>query len=71
MDMKATKLFILIATIAGTTFNSLAQKEVKLTESMWTLPTYMVEPAEKAPIFLTGASFQGAKKWFIPMRKMM
>lgn len=64
--MKPTKFFILIAIIAGTTFNCIAQKEVKLTEDMWTLPTYMVEPAEKAPIFLTGASFQGAKKVVYP-----
>lgn len=44
--------------------NLLAQ--VKMTESMWALPTYKVEPAEKAPFFFTGENYQGARKVIYP-----
>ena len=40
--------------------------QVSLTEESWTLPTYMVEPAERAPIFFTGESFQGARRVIYP-----
>lgn len=40
--------------------------QVKMTEVQWTLPTYKLEPAEKAPIFYTGESFQGARKVIYP-----
>ena len=40
--------------------------QVKMSEELWTLPTYKVEPAEKAPMFYTGESFQGARKVIYP-----
>ena len=43
-----------------------AQSGVTLKEDSMTLPTYKVEPAEKAPIFFTGASFQGARRVIYP-----
>jgi hypothetical protein len=40
--------------------------QVKLTEENWTLPTYQVMPAEKAPMFYSGGSFQGARRIIYP-----
>lgn len=40
--------------------------QVILKEEMWNLPTYEVAPAEKAPMFYTGESFQGARKEIYP-----
>ncbi len=40
--------------------------QVKMSEEQWVLPTYKVEPAEKAPMFFTGESFQGARKVIYP-----
>ncbi len=40
--------------------------QVKMYEDHRSLPTYKVEPAEKAPIFFTGESFQGARKVIYP-----
>ena len=40
--------------------------QVKMTEEMWTLPTYRVEAAEKAPFFYTGENYQGARKVIYP-----
>lgn len=40
--------------------------QVKISEESWELPTYMVEAAEKAPIFFTGENYQGARKVIYP-----
>ena len=40
--------------------------QVKMSEETWTLPTYKVMPAEKAPIFYSGGSFQGARRIIYP-----
>ncbi len=40
--------------------------QVKMTEEEWTLPTYHVEEAEKAPAFFTGENFQGARRVIYP-----
>jgi tetratricopeptide (TPR) repeat protein len=40
--------------------------QVKMTEEMWTLPTYKVEASEKAPFFFTGENYQGARKVIYP-----
>lgn len=40
--------------------------QVKMREELVTLPTFKVEPAEKAPIFFTGGSFQGAQRVVYP-----
>lgn len=54
--------FLISMCLIGT--NLLAQ--VKMTEEMWTLPTYKVEAAEKAPFFFTGENYQGARKVIYP-----
>jgi tetratricopeptide (TPR) repeat protein len=64
--MHATKFLTIIVILIGITFTSFAQNEVKISEEMWTLPTYKVEPAEKAPMFYTGGSFQGARRVVYP-----
>jgi len=56
-------IILLISVFCGISF---AQDEVKLTEGSMTLPTYKVEPAEKAPIFFTGENFQGARRVVYP-----
>jgi len=59
---KKTKLIILfILFIGGGLF-----AQVKISEESWTLPTYKVKLAEKAPIFYTGESFQGARRVIYP-----
>lgn len=40
--------------------------QVKLSEELWTLPTYKVLPPEKAPIFFTNENYQGASKYVYP-----
>ncbi len=40
--------------------------QVKVSEESWTLPTYIVEPANKAPIFFTNENYQGASKYTYP-----
>ena len=40
--------------------------QVIMSEEMWTLPTYKVEPAEKAPMFYSGGNFQGARRVIYP-----
>ncbi|NQU54569.1 MAG: DUF5107 domain-containing protein, partial [Bacteroidetes bacterium] len=64
--MKSAKVLFLIVLITGFSVLSFAQNAVKLSEESWTLPTYKVEPGEKAPIFYTGESFQGARKVIYP-----
>lgn len=54
-------LFLLLAVTVG---NLVAQ--VKISEEEWVLPTYHVKEAEKAPIFFTGESFQGARRVIYP-----
>jgi tetratricopeptide (TPR) repeat protein len=40
--------------------------QVKMSEESWTLPTYNVMPGEKAPMFYSGGSFQGARRTIYP-----
>lgn len=40
--------------------------QVKLTESLWELPTYEVLPPEKAPMFFDNGNFQGARRMIYP-----
>lgn len=56
------RFFVFLMCLIGA--NLLAQ--VKMTEEMWPLPTYEVEPAEKAPYFFTGENYQGARKVIYP-----
>ena len=56
------RFFVFLVCLIGA--NLLAQ--VKMTEEMWPLPTYEVEPAEKAPYFFTGENYQGARKVIYP-----
>lgn len=54
-------VFALLLLIGGSVF-----AQVKLSEDSWVLPTYKVEPAEKAPIFFTGENYQGARRVIYP-----
>ena len=40
--------------------------QVKVSEQMWTLPTYKVSPPDKNPMFFKGESYQGASKIIYP-----
>lgn len=40
--------------------------QVEMSEERWTLPTYKVMPSEKAPMFYSGGSFQGARRIIYP-----
>ncbi|WP_111707976.1 DUF5107 domain-containing protein [Lutibacter citreus] len=40
--------------------------QVKMTESLWELPTYEVLPSEKAPMFFDNGNFQGARRMIYP-----
>lgn len=64
--MRTSRFLIVLAIIFGTVNLSFAQDQVKMTEEMWALPTYQVEPAEKAPLFFTGENYQGARKVIYP-----
>lgn len=43
------------------------QAQVKVSEEKWILPTYTVEPPDKAPIFFSKGSYQGASKYIYPL----
>ena len=59
---KAILTAVLFFLISGT--NLYAQ--VKMSEEMWTLPTYRVMPPEKAPMFYSGGNYQGARQVIYP-----
>lgn len=40
--------------------------QVKMSEEVWTLPTYKVMPSEQAPMFYSGGNFQGARRIIYP-----
>ncbi|HLN56233.1 MAG TPA: DUF5107 domain-containing protein [Bacteroidales bacterium] len=42
------------------------QAQVKVSEEEWVLPTYLVAPADKNPMFFKGESYQGASKVIYP-----
>jgi tetratricopeptide (TPR) repeat protein len=62
--MRSAKCLLIIGLITGFTLSAYGQ--VKMYEESVTMPTYKVEPAEKAPIFYTGGSFQGARRVIYP-----
>jgi hypothetical protein len=43
--------------------------QVKISEEQWIIPTYKVEPPEKAPMFFTNGSYQGASQYIYPLAK--
>jgi tetratricopeptide (TPR) repeat protein len=42
--------------------------QVKISEQEWILPTYLVSPPDKNPIFFKGESYQGASKYIYPYK---
>jgi tetratricopeptide (TPR) repeat protein len=40
--------------------------QVRLSEQDWVIPTYLVSPPDKNPIFFRGESYQGASKYIYP-----
>jgi tetratricopeptide (TPR) repeat protein len=65
MKTRCQGMLSLIALLIIITSVSLTA-QVKMWEENMILPTYSVEAAVKAPIFLTGGSFQGAKRVVYP-----
>lgn len=60
-----TKSNVLLALIFALGYGN-AFAQVKMSEELWTLPTYKVMPGEKAPMFYSGGNFQGAKRVIYP-----
>lgn len=61
-QIKFIKLFVFFALlISGNLF-----AQVKMSEELWNLPTYLVKPAEKAPVFFTNENYQGASRFIYP-----
>lgn len=56
---------LLIALIFVLTYGS-SFAQVKMSEEVWTLPTYKVMPSEQAPMFYSGGNFQGARRIIYP-----
>lgn len=61
LEIKVKVFVLFICLIGGDLF-----AQVKISEESWMLPTYKVEPAEKAPYFFTGENYQGARKVIYP-----
>ena len=57
-----TAVCLVIAVLATTDLAS----QVKLSEQDWIIPTYVVSPPDKNPIFFRGESYQGASKYIYP-----
>jgi len=64
--MRSYEFWFTLLFITGSVLPCFAQNGVKISEEFKTLPTYPVEPAEKAPIFFNGGSFQGAQRVVYP-----
>jgi tetratricopeptide (TPR) repeat protein len=58
---KAMLLLIIAFSLLSEVFS-----QVKISEESWILPTYMVKPADKNPMFFKGESYQGASKYIYP-----
>jgi tetratricopeptide (TPR) repeat protein len=54
--------FLLLALFIGGKLSA----QVEIYEKPWIIPTYMVQPPEKAPIFFTEESYQGASQFIYP-----
>jgi tetratricopeptide (TPR) repeat protein len=54
------------AIIGITCFGINANSQVKISEQEWILPTYLVDPPDKNPMFFKGESYQGASKVVYP-----
>jgi tetratricopeptide (TPR) repeat protein len=68
MKEKSTRLSLSIFTIiVAYIFNiQTTTAQVKMHEEEWTIPTYMVAPPDKNPMFFKGESYQGASKYIYP-----
>ena len=47
---------------AGTNLHA----QVRMSEQQWTIPTYLVNPPDRNPMFFKGESYQGASKYIYP-----
>lgn len=63
---KTNRTRILIHLIVFLLCGGSLMAQVKISEESWTLPTYMVKPADKAPIFFTSGNYQGASQYTYP-----
>jgi hypothetical protein len=63
-NCKPSVRVIVASTLLLMTFSLPAQ--VKLSEQDCVIPTYMVAPPDKNPMFFKGESYQGASKYIYP-----
>lgn len=66
MNSKVAQKFVCFPFVFLFLFIGNLSAQVKMTEELWTLPTYKVLPAEKAPIFFTNENYQGASRFTYP-----
>lgn len=68
MKEKSTRLILSIFTIiVAYIFNiQPTTAQVKMHEEEWTIPTYLIAPPDKNPMFFKGESYQGASKYIYP-----
>ena len=45
-----------------------SQSQVSLTEKMIYMPTYLVAPHEKNPVFFKNEAYQGAERHYYPLK---
>lgn len=64
--MKQTKQLTYLCILFTLLCNEFISAQVKMYEKQWSLPTYQVMPGEKAPIFFSNESFQGARRVIYP-----
>jgi len=58
--------YILISFTLALISQLVAQGQVIMSEHDWTLPTYLVSPPDRNPMFFKGESYQGASKYTYP-----
>lgn len=62
--MKRFKKILILAAISAAT--APLHSQVKISEEKWVLPTFMVAPPDRNPMFFKGESYQGASKYIYP-----
>ena len=61
-------LFLIICFLINGYIHSNAQSNVRLTEKKVSMPTYIVAPPDKNPIFYRNEAFQGAERHYYPLK---
>ncbi|MCF8335842.1 MAG: DUF5107 domain-containing protein [Bacteroidales bacterium] len=65
--MRTLRIVLLTVTLLGILFSkAFSQDQVRIWEESLTIPTYQVNPPEKAPVFYHGRAYQGAEGHIYP-----